>query len=174
MSKLLFLFQFIWCCFLLWGKCQCEESRLNCFVNVADKRRRKKGEKRFKNLSLLVHCCREKKSELKWGNLSKWFLQIHVMIKQISDVRRAILKIDLQSLVVHFRQIFLYSWGADARIIRDRQKRINSLKTLVMDCGRLSWKMKQENIAKVLLDWKFVYPKINQNKLQMIQIFSSM
>lgn len=137
-------------------------------------KKKKIGGKRFKNLSLLVHCCREKKSELKWGNLSKWFLQIHVMIKQISDVRRAILKIDLQSLVVHFRQIFLYSWGADARIIRDRQKRINSLKTLVMDCSRLSWKMKQENIAKVLLDWKFVYPKINQNKLQMIQIFSSM
>lgn len=58
--------------------------------------------------------------------------------------------------------------------MRDRQKRINSLKTLVMDCGRLFWRMKQENIAKVLLDWKFVYPKINQNKLQMIQIFSSM
>lgn len=58
--------------------------------------------------------------------------------------------------------------------MRDRHKRINSLKNRAMDCGRLFWRMKQENIAKVLLDWKFVYPKINQNKLQMIQIFSSM
>lgn len=38
--------------------------------------------------------------------MSKWFLQIHVMIKQISDVGRAILKIDLQSLVVHFSKNF--------------------------------------------------------------------
>lgn len=45
--------------------------------------------------------------------------------------------------------------------MRDRQKRINSLKTLVMDCGRMSWKMKQENNVEVLLDWKFVYPKID-------------
>lgn len=52
--------------------------------------------------------------------------------------------------------------------MRDRHKRINSLKNRAMDCGRLFWRMKQENIAKVLLDWKFVNPKINQNKLQMI------
>lgn len=35
----------------------------------------------------------------------KMFIQIHVMIKQITDVERAILKIDPRSLAVHFRQI---------------------------------------------------------------------